>query len=294
MRAIISRFGRIVFALVGWIALLTASAGKASSSDDWIVLPDFGGLLFLAAAIAAVVGALIISFRGSPPSARQGQTRRVPAWAGLLALLLVVLVLFVMAPRDPFLEDSLPDIDPSLQAQLEDRATAEQPGAVTGEQTGGTADEQTDGATAGDIAVLLAIAAAALLVLRRTGFSTGTGEPHPADPLAPKLGRALDDAAEQLNLADDPRGGVMAAYAALEGALAKQRSDRRPTETPSEHMARALAAFPIIKRPAVQLAHLYELARFSDYPIEATDRDRAAAALDEARLSLTAAAPDPP
>ena len=282
MRTIIARFGsrprRILFALIGWIAVLTFGAGKAPESDNWLGLPDLGGLLVLVAVIAAVIGALIITFRGPQASVQRGPPRRVPAWAGLLGVLLVVFILLMLSPRDPFPEDSPPEVEPSLQAQLEDPAADEQPGGVN----------------AGDIAVLLAIAVATLLVLRRTGFTTTAGEPPSPAALAPKLDAALDNASERLSLSDDPRDGVMAAYAALEGALAEQRRDRRPTETPSEHMTRALAAFPVIKRPAVLLAHLYELARFSDYPITAADRDRAAAALNEARGSLTAAGDDPP
>lgn len=296
MRAIIARFGarsrRLVFALVGWIALLTVGAGRAPDSDSWIVQSTLSNLLLLLAATAAVVGTLIITFRGPPISDEEDRRRRVPAWTWItvVAVLLLTMVLAALAPGGPLLEDSPLEINPSLQAPIEGSAIAGQPG-VTGAQPGGPTEE-TGGANAGDVALLLVLAVVALLVLRRTGFWATTDEPQSPDSLAPKLGPALDDAAEQLSIAADPRSGVMAAYAALERALAERRSDRRRTETPSEHMARALAAFPVIKRPAVLLAHLYELARFSDYPITAADRDRAGAALSEARRSLTAVGDD--
>ena len=86
---------------------------------------------------------------------------------------------------------------------------------------------------------------------------------------------------------------VLAAYASLERALAERDRPRHPAETPTEHLARVLAAFPMVASPAVRLGQLYEVARFSDHPITNNDRNRAGEALARARRALVTLADDP-
>ncbi|MCP3987960.1 MAG: DUF4129 domain-containing protein [Actinomycetia bacterium] len=79
----------------------------------------------------------------------------------------------------------------------------------------------------------------------------------------------------------------MLAYAGVEGALADLGHPPRPTETPTEYLARVLKEVVVDPTPLVDLARLHELARFSDHPISHGDQQEAAAALRRVRSELS-------
>ncbi|HKF00329.1 MAG TPA: DUF4129 domain-containing protein [Actinomycetes bacterium] len=134
-------------------------------------------------------------------------------------------------------------------------------------------------------ALALAAAAAALAARGRPGRpARADGAPAAGDPgPAPAAGTAPEG--EQ-----DPRRAVLAAYAQLERDLAAHGLARGRSETPREHLARALAAPGVPGAPATRLADLFELARFSRRRIDAGMRGQALAALGEVRRGLRGAA----
>jgi hypothetical protein len=69
----------------------------------------------------------------------------------------------------------------------------------------------------------------------------------------------------------DPRGAVVACYAAMEDALASAGTTRRGAETPEELLARAVADGRLAAGPGRQLTELFLVARYSSAPVTEDD-----------------------
>jgi hypothetical protein len=104
----------------------------------------------------------------------------------------------------------------------------------------------------------------------------------------------LDASLDDLRREPDPRRAVVAAYARMERRLAARGFARRPAETPTEYLQRALSprasgAPTVGVEPLRELTELAELARFSAAPIDEAMRARAIAALEHLRAELRTA-----
>ena len=121
--------------------------------------------------------------------------------------------------------------------------------------------------------VVVAIAAALiLLALRRNRDLADGPEPGAAD-------EAVQAAIAALEADTDPRGAVIAAYAAMQRTLAAHGLRRSPSEAPREFLGRVLVSSRAAERDATTLTGLFEEARFSTHPISERTRERALAAL---------------
>jgi hypothetical protein len=121
--------------------------------------------------------------------------------------------------------------------------------------------------------VLVAIAAGlTLLALRRNRDLADGPEPGAAD-------EAVQAAIAALEAGTDPRGAVIAAYAAMQRTLAAHGLRRSPSEAPREFLGRVLVSSRPAERDATTLTGLFEEARFSTHPISERTRERALAAL---------------
>jgi Domain of unknown function (DUF4129) len=105
----------------------------------------------------------------------------------------------------------------------------------------------------------------------------------PADgPLLEVVDESLDDLASEA----DARAAIIKCYRRFERVAARARVPRAPWQTPAEFMLEALARLAL-PRPAVErLTRLFELARFSDHPLEERERARARRCLEEIRAAL--------
>ncbi len=97
---------------------------------------------------------------------------------------------------------------------------------------------------------------------------------------------AVDAAIGALEADAEPRRAVIAAYLAMQRALAAHGVARLPAEAPREYLARALAASTATDREATTLTGLFEEARFSVHPIPARARTAALTALGSLRSRL--------
>jgi hypothetical protein len=77
----------------------------------------------------------------------------------------------------------------------------------------------------------------------------------------------------------DPRGAVVACYAAMEDALASAGTSRRGAETPEELLARAIADGRLSAGPGRQLTELFLVARYSSAPVTEHDVEACRSAL---------------
>ncbi len=260
-------------AIAGWALALVVAAGPRPDSRTWIGLPALDDLMGVAF-VALVIWAIVWTVRVLRVGGGATQTRSANLITLWLGLALAVAILMV----NPSLIDRL------LELQPEEVAETDAPEVPEADETPPADFEITANQVYIVLAVIGAWAGVTFLARRRTGsdhaFIDGATEP------TPDLRVTLDDMVDDLELGSDPRSAVLAAYDRLERALAEQGRPRRPTETPSEHLARVLTRLPVDRTPFLDLALRYELARYSSRPITETDREQATADLTRARDDL--------
>lgn len=131
-----------------------------------------------------------------------------------------------------------------------------------------------------------AIVASALYIQHRRrkrlpGVPLGLG-PTIAEDLAQTIGGAIED----LEAESDPRRAVIAAYARMEGVLARHGLRRRPSETPVEYMRRVLTDLTSRGDAVERLTTLFEQAKFSTHEIDLGMKADAIGALRQIRDDL--------
>ena len=131
--------------------------------------------------------------------------------------------------------------------------------------------------------VLLVIGLAASILLR--GIGLGRRGSRRA-PLADRLQRAVEEGLGELESERDPRRAVIAAYARMERSLAAAGLARSQPEAAQEYLARLLGQLGVSGEPARRLTDLYQLAKFSQHPIDEAMKSEAIAALVELRDEL--------
>jgi Domain of unknown function (DUF4129) len=125
---------------------------------------------------------------------------------------------------------------------------------------------------------------------------------RPAAPLViedvstDELREAVSEGRAALARIDDARAAIIACYVAMERRLADRGAARGAADTPDELLSRAVASGVVRGGAAGRLTALFYEARFSTHPLDAGQRDAAAAALDELAGELAAkpAAPETP
>ena len=137
------------------------------------------------------------------------------------------------------------------------------------------------------LAVALLMLAVALLVLFAERVAAWLSDRTARDEAAELLD-VVDDGLDDLADEPDPRAGIIAAYRRFERAAARSRVHRAPWHTAGEFMREAQRHLPIPASAVERLTRLFEIARFSDHPVRASDRDLARACLEQIRASLVA------
>lgn len=137
------------------------------------------------------------------------------------------------------------------------------------------------------VAVLTAAAAATVIVHRRRERRVAAlpaGDAGMADELVDSLSSAIDD----LEAEQDARRAVIAAYARMEGVLARHGLPRTPSETPLEYLARILHGLTSRRAAVERLTRHFERAKFSRREVDFATKSDAIAALREIRDDIEA------
>ena len=135
------------------------------------------------------------------------------------------------------------------------------------------------------LAVLITAAIAAVIIIERRRDRRGRRTPEQLE----KLGRALDEAIDDLRRDPDPRRAVIAAYARMEQALTLYGFPRRPSEAPYEYLHRVARELEA-EGPVASLTELFEVAKFSEHAVDEGMRGRAIDALTAVRAEVRAEA----
>jgi phosphatidylglycerophosphate synthase len=107
-------------------------------------------------------------------------------------------------------------------------------------------------------------------------------EPTVAEDFADAIGDAIGD----LEAEPDPRRAVIAAYARMEGVLARHGLHRKPSETPFEYLGRILGGLTSRFDAVARLTSLFEEAKFSRHEINGAMKSEAIDALRTIRDGL--------
>ena len=252
----------IAAALAGWALVIGGAGGPEALGERWVGVPPIGTILFVVLAVlaVAVVTLVVVSFVLGP-SIDQPLPERRPLWPSLV-LLAAVVFLLSRFDRPDGATSQREQADPTPVDDVD--AVAEPVVRVLG------------GAGLVSLLATLVVAVVAIVWTRRR-MATGDVTSATADDAA-AIEPVIERLAERL-VAGEPRAAVILAYAEFETSLGERGWARQSVETPAEHVRRVLGTLPELAAPLVDLANLYEVARFSQRPITDDERRRAAADL---------------
>ena len=262
--------------LVAVAAVAVGAASRPHSVDLSLSTPDLGDLAVLA--LLALAGALglslgtqlfpvwVLNSNRAPAIVQKGQ-RLPPIVRAVITLLPIMIIAFFLAATRRFSRGGGgPDAGSrTVQVVPPDSATAL-------------------GTDAFLILATLLVGVAAFLVaaflFRRPG-----PEPVAAESRESVV-EILDEGLGALLAERDPRKAVIAAYVAMERAMARKGWARRPHEAPTEYLAHVLGVAPSRAGDLDELVRLYEFARFSEHNVTGDMRDAAVGAVRRLRADL--------
>jgi Domain of unknown function (DUF4129) len=162
------------------------------------------------------------------------------------------------------------------------------------EETAPNSDEDGSAGDAGErsqalgwlmtVAILGAIGAvgwSGYMLVRRDAMETGTGDDNRGE-----LVDAIDAGIDDLGTIADPRAAVIACYARMQALVERAGVPRRESDAPQELLERMVERYGALGPGAERLTELFEHAKFSDRPVQETDRAEAIAALTEIKQHL--------
>ena len=269
------------FLLVSLVALASGGSPWRAGGRQDVPLGVVSALA--AAAGVLVVGSLLLVWAGTPAAKKRRRRRRelaaadldglgsslssaaktVAIVAGAIGVFLLVTFPFLLAdgaiaPGDSHRNAGIP-VPANSPAPVADSTSTPLAWLV-----------------AASAAALLLVTPAAIVVRRRHARRAREARvPDPAALVGSGLRRSLAD----LESERDPRRAVERAYAHMEESLGEIELARAPDETPTEFTARVLRVLGASAAAASDLTGLFEIARFSDHPMNEGDRRRAIASV---------------
>jgi hypothetical protein len=235
-------------------------------------------VMFVLGGLAALVSVwLWFHALRSRPQGRRSE----PPYASLAVVFLVVIVTAVIAGQDILRNDG--------SRGRPGTADFVRPGQVIPEQPRPQPAERRYPdfvwSLAIGLAALIAAAIVAAVIADRRRDRRGRRTPEQLE----ELGRALDEAIDDLRRDPDPRRAVIAAYARMEQALTLYGFPRRPSEAPYEYLHRVARELDA-EGPVASLTELFEVAKFSEHSVDEKMRGRAIDALTAVRAEVRAEA----
>lgn len=103
---------------------------------------------------------------------------------------------------------------------------------------------------------------------------------------ARSLRAAAEESLEELRREPDARRAIIRCYQRFERALAAARVPRAPWQTPAEFMRAVLGTLALPREAVRALTALFELSRFSERRLGATERDVACDCLEDIKAAL--------
>lgn len=289
--------GAAIFAGAGLLLALTAlliTDGGGAESPSVRLSVQVPDLLLMAAATAFALTALIVTWILVSRSGRRlegdnellERYRRflaLPWWMQVLLRLVPVLPLIaivsILAYAWPGLEESFLAFSRRILTPLSDGEVPAQPIPVVSLPWLGWLL-----GLVGLLAGLASLAVALVLLFaeRIAEWLERKNRLAAAEPLREAVDESLDDLAGE----SDARTAIIRCYRRFERFAAQARVPRAPWQTSSEFVLEALSRLALPHAPVERLTRLFELARFSDHPLEPDELESARACLEEIRAAL--------
>ena len=137
------------------------------------------------------------------------------------------------------------------------------------------------------IVAVLAVAALALVIWWRR--SDAADRTETVDRRRGRTEHAVEVGLDALRRDPDPRRAIIAAYAAMERSLSHAGLGRKPWEAPIEYLRRVLAGALGAPSDVQTMTHLFEVAKFSQHPVDESMRTSAIGALERIRTATRSA-----
>jgi len=265
-----------VATLVVVAGLAIGAASHPHSVELSLATPQLGDVAVLAVLVLAGAIGLILGSNPSPiwvldPNratyAKANRSRLPWAVRVVMTLLALMVVVFLVTSARTFSDDSSKPFN--LPAVVPIEATNSASGAGGGV-----------GLVLACVVVAITCGLVAALLFRQK-------RPEPVAAPRPEAAAViLDESLGALLAEHDPRKAVIAAYVAMERAMARKGWARRPHEAPTEHLARVLGVAPARAQDLDRLVDTYEFARFSEHAVTPAMRDAAVGSVRRLRADL--------
>lgn len=275
----------LLLALAGTLAAPEGAPITGLATRVYVPLPNW---LIAAAVTALSIASLIFyakSLRLRQPQKQDEEFERYYEPQQISRLLGVLLILLALTPG-AILGGTLywlGQLDVSILAGLTDapplpasRAVDERPAVPASPVTTGLIGTLMLLAAFGSLGLALWLCFGDRLYRRPGGF----GRPPS------QLAAAVEDSLEDLQREPDARAAIIKIYRHFERVLGAAAVPRRPWQTPVEFMRAVLGKSRLPPGPIRSLTGLFELARFSQHPVGAAERESAWQSLIEIRAAL--------
>jgi hypothetical protein len=268
-----------VATLVVVAGIAVGAASRPHSVELSLAAPQLGEVAVLVVLVLAGATGLIVGSNLSPiwvldptRATSANKKSRMP-WA--VRVILTLLPLMVLA----FLATSVRNLSDDRNQPLSLPAAV--PIAASNSASGA-------GGGAGFVLACIVVAVTCGLVTAVL-FRGKTSEAMIATPREAAIA-ILDEGLGALLAEHDPRKAVIAAYVAMERAMARKGWARRPHEAPTEYLARVLGVAPARAHDLDELVDMYQFARFSEHAVTPVMRDTAVDSVRRLRADLQATA----
>jgi hypothetical protein len=257
------------------VAVATPDGSPFDTDPSGVItprVPTLVGVILIVFGVVAAMGiAYLILVTVGVPDDYLARRRRW--WAALAAMMaLAAIVAIAVNVSRPIGED---DRGLPPQERRDESSPLRDPAARSNEALGAAT------------ALLLGLGFLGVVVAaiyRRRAWEVGDVGEDEHDALVAEVDAGIED----LRSIRDPRAAVIACYARMERFFRAEGLSRRPSDTPFEFIARALRARKVDGPSPLGLTTLFELAKFSDHPVDETMRADALAALEDVRARLEA------
>ena len=234
-------------------------------------VPTLIGVILLVFGVVAALGVayLILVTAGVP---EDYLARRRRWWAALAALMLMAAIVAVAVRVSRPIGEDYRGLRPPQE--LQEESSRRDPAARSNEALGAAT------------ALLLGLGFLGVVVAaiyKRRAWEGGVDQDE-HDALVAEVDAGIED----LRSIRDPRAAVIACYARMERFFRAEGLRRQPSDTPFEFIARALRARRVEGPSPMGLTRLFELAKFSDHPVDESMRVDALAALEDVRARIEA------
>ena len=275
-------------ALVTIVALASRTTSVISSATDvgtGFALTVVEVLGYVAVIVGVVLLPAVIVLRMQQRralAAGAAPRRAAPWWEQAAALVLTIASLAVQLVILAWVVDLLRSSDFGGLEGLLDPPTGPNANAPAAERDGASLT------IALVIVTVIAVVALALAIWwrRRDAADQGGAVQGRRD----RTEQAVEIGLDALRREPDPRRAIIAAYAAMERSLSRAGLGRRPWEAPIEYLRRVLAGALGAPEDVQTMTHLFEVAKFSEHPVDESMRTSAIEALERIRTATSAAA----